>query len=333
MMESEISVVISLIGQRRFGALFDLALDFRAQIKNTISSPEPMSLEEKITTLEQHGCFAIFRSKSFESIRAFPVHNSSGDCDLKAVYQTIALDTLAGTPILIFQSDSSGLENLEMAPGVAGVAMGNDVEISIYSELETTKLVKSALVDMTSYSGGMLFEVNNIDDILEVVEKKLQKDRGIVYRNAPEKGSTLSSFLLEETGSDPILELSCNRQLHSVTLQGITDESIDIDLLHSIDSLLFKSGELSVYRLDAEIDLSTGWFDLIVDCEGKYEISVSVTSDLNAYKVNVNSKLPRTALGRLALSSNKIIDEVSYKADDGDQIKLLQFPSAPQDSV
>ena len=107
-MEAEISLVISLIGQRRFGSLFDLAIDFRALIKSPGLAGEPMSLEEKIRTLEQHGCFAIFRSKSFEAVRAFPVHNASGDCDLKAIYQTIALDTLSGTPILIFQSDSSG---------------------------------------------------------------------------------------------------------------------------------------------------------------------------------------------------------------------------------
>ena len=117
-----------------------------------------------------------------------------------------------------------------MTSGVAGVAMGNDVQISFYSQQELTKLVKAALVDMTSYSGGMLFEVENIDDILEIVDKKLEKDRGIVARNAPEKGSTRSSFRLEESGSDPILELSCNRQLHSVSLQGITDESISIGL-------------------------------------------------------------------------------------------------------
>ena len=93
-MESELSLVISLIGQRRFGSVFDISINMDVNLKGTREqnqplAPKPLSLKEKVELLQPHGCYTIFRSKTHAAVRAFPVHGDSGNCDLKSLYQVM----------------------------------------------------------------------------------------------------------------------------------------------------------------------------------------------------------------------------------------------------
>ena len=333
MMESEISQVISLIGQRRFGSVFDITLDVEGLVLKSRSgktvSKSTLSLTEKIELLQPHGCYSVFSSKTHNELRAFPLHGESGNCDMNALYQVVAHDTVPGTQMLIFHSATSGIDNIEGQHGVAGVAFESDVQLTFFCEQPLTKAAKRAMGNIASYTGGNFYEVENVDDFSDYIETKLGRDRGIVLKQQPEKGSTRTSFLMDDHSTNPLLEVTCNKELYSVRLAAVGGGT-DIDLLHSIDSLIVKSGELSVIRLDAEESLNLGWYDILVDCEGKYEVTVTVTSDINAYKVHTSAKLPREQLGRLALSANQNVDQVEYNTDSGDQVTLLQAQPSPQ---
>ena len=178
--------------------------------------------------------------------------------------------------------------------------------------------------NIVSYTGGQVARINEADLYLfaDFVESKLNLGRATIYQNAPSKGDSENKVRVEPVrSSNPMMEVSCKKGLKSITAEGK-------NLLEE-DYLFLSRDELTVVLLDGfqpEDDL----IDVEIDCEGKYSISVTVVSDLTAYKMNIMSKVPRNLMGRIALSSGDEISDVTLETDSGDKVSVDSFVANPR---
>ena len=173
------------------------------------------------------------------------------------------------------------------------------------------------IINMVNYGGGLVAHLDSFDhQIADYIEQKLDLGRVQTFHAEPVKGEKMLRLRYDSKATRPILEVSCKKALNSIV-------NTNGDDLLSGDHLLFTNGELAVIMLDSDKDL-------IVDCSGKYEAAVSISSDLTASMMLMRQKSTPNKLGRLSLSSNKQIDAVELRTDSGDTVGLHSVQTSPQ---
>jgi hypothetical protein len=231
----------------------------------------------------------------------------------------IAADVEPGTPLLFRSTNSTSISNLSWSDAVAALAHESDIELVLFLDSSVSGENLVALQNAAEYSGGHAHVVDNIDteELAHFINIKIEPNRSPIYQK---RGPGPHGILLDNQSSKQLVEVTCTGDLDGIFMDSVGD---------LMEYLVLESNGFFVFAPHIEIEEEIMIDDLILECDGVAEVSVSVKSSFSAFK-KPGQKMQKRGLSRLSLSTKEPISDIRVIADDGDNARAFPVQIAPQ---